>query len=37
MEATAYYQQFERNVSIILEAIAVGLDLRTTALETSWF
>ena len=35
MEAAAYYQQFERNVRIILEAMAVGLDLRSTALETS--
>ena len=35
MEVTAYYQQFERNVGIILEALAVGLDLRTTALQTS--
>ena len=35
MEASAYYQQFERNVGIILEALAVGLDLRATALETS--
>ena len=35
MEAQAYYQQFERNVRIILEAMAVGLDLRSTALETS--
>ncbi|MBD2767066.1 hypothetical protein IC235_04050 [Hymenobacter sp. BT664] len=35
MEAQAYYQQFERNVRIILDALAAGLDLRTTALETS--
>ena len=35
MEAQAYYQQFERNVRIILDAMAAGLDLRTTALETS--
>ena len=35
MEAAAYYQQFERNVRIILDAMAVGLDLRSTALETS--
>ncbi|UOG74155.1 hypothetical protein MTX78_18785 [Hymenobacter tibetensis] len=35
MEASAYYQQFERNVYIILDALAVGLDLRTTALSTS--
>lgn len=35
MEASAYYQQFERNVTIILDALAAGLDLRTTALATS--
>ena len=35
MEAQAYYQQFERNVRIILDALAAGLDLRATALETS--
>ena len=35
MEAQAYYQQFERNVRIILDALAAGLDLRTTSLETS--
>ena len=35
MEAQAYYQQFERNVRIILDALAAGLDLRTTALEIS--
>jgi hypothetical protein len=35
LEAQAYYQQFERNVRIILDALAAGLDLRTTALETS--
>jgi hypothetical protein len=35
VEVQAYYQQFERNVRIILDALAAGLDLRTTALETS--
>ncbi len=35
MEAQAYYQQFERNLRIILDALANGLDLRTTALATS--
>ena len=35
MEAQNYYQQFERNVRIILDAIDAGLDLRTTALQTS--
>ncbi|AMJ67000.1 hypothetical protein [Hymenobacter sp. PAMC 26628] len=35
MEAQANYQQFERNVRIILDALAAGLDLRATALETS--
>ncbi|MBC6613067.1 hypothetical protein H8B15_19245 [Hymenobacter sp. BT507] len=35
MEVSAYYQQFERNVNIILDALAAGLDLRTTALATS--
>ncbi len=35
MEAQAYYQQFERNLRIILDALAAGLDLRATALETS--
>jgi hypothetical protein len=35
MEAQSYYQQFERNVRIVLDALAAGLDLRTTALETS--
>ena len=35
MEVQAYYQQFERNVRIILDALAAGLDLSTTALETS--
>ncbi len=35
MEAQAYYQQFERNVRIILDALAAGLNLRTTTLETS--
>ena len=35
MEVQAYYQQFERNVRIILDALAAGLDLSTTALATS--
>ena len=35
MEAQSYYEQFERNVRIILDALAAGLDLRTTSLETS--
>ncbi|ALD20120.1 hypothetical protein [Hymenobacter sp. DG25A] len=35
MEVPAYYQQFERNIDIILDAIRAGLDLRTTALGTS--
>jgi len=35
MEVPGYYQQFERNVEILLEALQVGLDLRTTALQTS--
>ncbi|WP_303310324.1 hypothetical protein [Hymenobacter sp. BT730] len=35
MEVPAYYQQFERNIDIILDAVRAGLDLRTTALATS--
>ncbi|MBD2714533.1 hypothetical protein KBK19_05765 [Microvirga sp. STR05] len=35
MEASGYYQQFERNIDIIFDALRVGLDLRTTALATS--
>ena len=35
MEASGYYQQFERNIAIILEALQAGLDLRTTTLATS--
>ena len=35
MEAQAYYQQFERNVRVLLDALAAGLDLQSTALETS--
>ena len=35
MEVPGYYQQFERNVEILLEALQAGLDLRTTALQTS--
>ena len=35
MEVQSYYEQFERNARIILDALAAGLDLRTTSLETS--
>ena len=35
MEVPGYYQQFERNIDILLDALQVGLNLRTTALETS--
>ncbi|SHI67285.1 hypothetical protein SAMN02745146_1349 [Hymenobacter daecheongensis DSM 21074] len=35
MEVPSYYQQFERNIEMILDALRAGLDLRTTALETS--
>ena len=35
MEVQNYYQQFERNVNIILDALAAGLDISTTALATS--
>jgi len=35
MEVLGYYQQFERNVEILLEALQVGLNMRTTALQTS--
>jgi len=35
MEVSGYYQQFERNIDILLDALQVGLNLRTTALETS--
>lgn len=35
MEVSGYYQQFKRNIHIIMDALAVGLDLRTTALATS--
>jgi hypothetical protein len=35
MEVQSYYQQFKRNVELILDAVRVGLDLRTTALGTS--
>ncbi|SNR43877.1 MULTISPECIES: hypothetical protein [Hymenobacter] len=35
MEAAGYYQQFERNIAIILDALQVGLDVRTTALGVS--
>ncbi|MCB2407170.1 hypothetical protein [Hymenobacter lucidus] len=35
MEVLGYYQQFERNIEIILDALRAGLDLRTTPLEIS--
>ncbi|TGE27058.1 hypothetical protein [Hymenobacter metallicola] len=35
MEVLGYYQQFERNIGIILDALRAGLDLRTTPLEVS--
>jgi hypothetical protein len=35
VEVQSYYQQFERNVAMILDAVRVGLELRTTALGTS--
>lgn len=35
MEAAGYYQQFERNLEIIISGLEVGLDVRTTALNTS--
>jgi hypothetical protein len=35
MEAAGYYQQFERNLEIILSGLEAGLDVRTTALNTS--
>ncbi|TGE22004.1 hypothetical protein E5K00_17270 [Hymenobacter aquaticus] len=35
MEVLGYYQQFERNIDIILAALQAGLDLRTTPLEVS--
>ncbi|WBA40482.1 hypothetical protein [Hymenobacter canadensis] len=35
MEVPGYYQQFERNLDILLDALQAGLNLRTTALETS--
>ncbi|MBC6696938.1 hypothetical protein [Hymenobacter sp. BT190] len=35
MEVPGYYQQFERNIDILLDALQAGLNLRTTALETS--
>lgn len=35
MEVPGYYQQFERNVDIILDALNAGLDLGTTALRVS--
>jgi hypothetical protein len=35
MEVPGYYQQFERNIDILLDALQAGTNLRTTALETS--
>ncbi|MBX0291109.1 hypothetical protein K3G63_11695 [Hymenobacter sp. HSC-4F20] len=35
MEAAGYYQQFERNLEIILSGLEAGLDIRSTALGTS--
>ncbi|GAB3228965.1 hypothetical protein GCM10027346_14030 [Hymenobacter seoulensis] len=35
MEAAGYYQQFERNLAIIISGLEAGLDIRTTALGTS--
>ncbi|MCA8831618.1 hypothetical protein [Hymenobacter pini] len=35
MEAAGYYQQFERNLEIILSGLEAGLDVHTTALNTS--
>lgn len=35
MEAAGYYQQFERNLEIIISGLEAGLDVRTTALNTS--
>ncbi|MBC6990782.1 hypothetical protein [Hymenobacter sp. BT491] len=35
MEVPGYYQQFERNVEITLDALRAGLDVRTTPLEVS--
>ncbi|RSK45961.1 hypothetical protein [Hymenobacter perfusus] len=35
MEAAGYYQQFERNLEIIISGLEAGLDVRTTALTTS--
>ncbi|UOQ78400.1 hypothetical protein MUN84_07450 [Hymenobacter sp. 5516J-16] len=35
MEAAGYYQQFERNLDIILSGLEAGLDIRPTALGTS--
>lgn len=35
MEAAGYYQQFERNLAIILSGLEAGLDIRTTALAIS--
>jgi hypothetical protein len=35
VEVLGYYQQFERNIEIILDALRAGLDLRTTPLEIS--
>ncbi len=35
MEVSGYYEQFQRNIDIILDALRAGLELRTTPLETS--
>ncbi|MBT2556215.1 hypothetical protein J7E24_00300 [Hymenobacter sp. ISL-91] len=35
MESAGYYEQFERNLIIILSALDAGLDIRTTALNVS--
>jgi hypothetical protein len=35
MEAAGYYQQFERNLEIIISGLEAGLNVRTTALNTS--
>ncbi|RSK35294.1 hypothetical protein [Hymenobacter metallilatus] len=35
MEAAGYYQQFERNLEIIISGLEAGLDVRATALNTS--
>ena len=35
MEVQAYYENFPRNLHIVDDALRAGLDLRTTALQTS--